>query len=154
RSRMCSSRSPAGISRNAKMGSRKYWPLWHLTISRMRVFYREPAAVFWVYGFPLIMALSLGTAFRDNPNEQIAVDLVEGSGFRGQDSGSDNNHPAFAEVHQKLAADSKFKITVLPSEPWANRLQAGKTDLVIEFESKNGRFQVWDEPHRTESRAA
>src|SRR5438045_4117062 len=53
-----------------------YWPIWQLTLSRMRVFYREPAAVFWVYGFPLVMALSLGTAFRENPKESIAVDLV------------------------------------------------------------------------------
>src|SRR5256885_6225483 len=74
---MCSYRSPVGISRNAKMGSRKYWPIWHLTISRMRVFYREPAAVFWVYGFPLVMAMSLGTAFRENPTEKISVDLIE-----------------------------------------------------------------------------
>ena len=55
------------------MAASSYWPLWQLTISRMRVFYREPAAVFWVYGFPLVMALSLGTAFRENPKEQITL---------------------------------------------------------------------------------
>jgi hypothetical protein len=69
------------------MASHDYWPLWQLTISRMRIFYREPAAVFWVYGFPLMMAMSLGIAFRDNPREEIRVDLVvEGSGERDQRS--------------------------------------------------------------------
>src|SRR5262245_66460870 len=63
----------------ATPNQRSYWPIWELTISRMRVFYREPAAVFWVYGFPLVMAMSLGTAFRDNPKEKIAVDVIESS---------------------------------------------------------------------------
>jgi len=31
-------------------------PLWQLTLARFREFYREPAALFWVYGFPLILA--------------------------------------------------------------------------------------------------
>src|SRR5947199_3578554 len=75
--RMSLSRSPAGTCARGTMDSRHYWPIWQLTISRMRVFYREPAAVFWVYGFPLVMAMSLGTAFRDNPTEKISVDLIE-----------------------------------------------------------------------------
>ena len=31
---------------------------------RLLEFCREPEALFWVYGFPLIMILSLGVAFR------------------------------------------------------------------------------------------
>ncbi len=135
------------------MAASKYWPLWELTISRMRIFYREPAAVFWVYGFPLVMALSLGTAFRENPKEQINVDIVEGSGFRVQGSGSTDDHVGFAELHQKLAADPRFKTVVLPEEDWRKRLQAGKTDLVIEVD-QSGSLQFWDEPHRAESRLA
>src|SRR5947208_4381501 len=114
---MCSYRSPVGISRNSKMGSRKYWPLWHLTISRMRIFYREPAAVCWVYGFPLVMALSLGTAFRENPKESIAVDVVGGGSNR-------------LKITLPLLADSRFKVVESPTEDWRKRLQAGKTDLV------------------------
>ncbi len=33
--------------------------LLQITASRIREFYREPAAIFWVYGFPLLMALAL-----------------------------------------------------------------------------------------------
>src|SRR4029453_5718263 len=42
-------------------------PLWHLTLARFREFYREPAALFWVYGFPLILAFTLGLAFGERP---------------------------------------------------------------------------------------
>ena len=40
-----------------------------------REFMRTPGAVFWTYGFPLLMALSLGFAFRtaDPPKLGVAV---------------------------------------------------------------------------------
>src|SRR5262245_51387024 len=124
--------------------SHRYWPIWELTLSRMRVFYREPAAVFWVYGFPLVMAMSLGTAFRENPKEQISVDVV----------GSPDSS-ALESTATKLAADSRFQVTRNSAEDWKKRLQAGKTDLVIEFASPgDANYQLWDEPHRTESRLA
>src|SRR5262245_34079871 len=94
----------------SRVAKRSYWPIWELTLSRMRVFYREPAAVFWVYGFPLVMALSLGTAFRENPKEQIAVDIVGGSDSESS-SGPGN-------LKQKLVADPRFKVVVQPAEDW------------------------------------
>ena len=121
------------------MAASSYWPLWQLVISRMRIFYREPAAVFWVYGFPLVMALSLGTAFRENPKELIAIDVVG--------NGSDR-----LKVARPLLTDARFKVVESPTEDWRKRLQAGKTDLVIE--ATEGGYQFWDEPHRAESRLA
>jgi len=53
------------------MAASSYWPLWQLTISRMRVSTASPPPFFWVYGFPLVMALSLGTAFRENPKRRF-----------------------------------------------------------------------------------
>src|SRR5438477_12096234 len=105
---MCSYRSPVGISRNSKMGSRKYWPIWQLTISRMRVFYREPAAVFWVYGFPLVMAMSLGTAFRENPKETIRVDIVDAEYREGEapaEPSASNPKSKIQNLKSLLAAD-------------------------------------------------
>jgi ABC-type multidrug transport system permease subunit len=133
------------------MAGRKYSPLGQLILTRLREFVRRPEAIFWVYGFPLLMILSLGIAFRDDPHEEIAVDVVEGSGFGVQGSGSAIDS---AELTQRLAADKRFKVTTSPAEDWHKRLQAGKTDLVIEFDSSNGTFQVWDEPRRAESRLA
>ena len=53
-------------------------PLKQLVLARLREFTREPAAVFWVYGFPLIMILALGIAFRSEPIEVIHVGIEEG----------------------------------------------------------------------------
>jgi ABC-type multidrug transport system permease subunit len=116
-------------------------PLWQLVLSRVRLFLREPAAIFWVYGFPILMLISLGTAFRDNPQERIAVDLV-GSGD-------------VAALQSKLAGDERFQIK-LAAEDWQKRLQAGKTDLVIEVNStpELPSLKFWEEPRRTESRLA
>lgn len=129
------------------MASPSHSPLWQLTITRLRIFYREPAAVFWVYGFPLIMALALGVAFRDDPQEKIAVDLVA---EKVQSPTSQTQ-----SLQQTLSADPRFEVTVSPAEDWRKRLQAGKTDLVIEVQANgDSPYQLWDEPHRTESRLA
>jgi ABC-2 type transport system permease protein len=132
------------------MASRSYWPIWQLTLSRLREFTRQPAAIFWVYGFPILMMLALGTAFRDNPSEQIMVDIVEGSGFGAQGSGT-----SLKQLEQRLT-QPPFKVTVAPAEDWKKRLQAGKTDLVIEVLSSGEPpgYRFWDEPHRAESRQA
>jgi ABC-type multidrug transport system permease subunit len=37
--------------------------LLQLSLARVREFYREPVAVFWVYGFPAFLAVALGLAF-------------------------------------------------------------------------------------------
>ena len=50
--------------------------LGQLVLSRLREFYREPEAVFWVYGFPILMTVALGIAFRDNPEPQYRVDVT------------------------------------------------------------------------------
>ena len=40
-----------------------------LILARVRIFLREPAVIFWVFAFPAILAVALGTAFRDRPPE-------------------------------------------------------------------------------------
>ena len=52
---------------------KKYHPLRELCLVRMRTFYREPEAIFWVYVFPLLLAIGLGIAFRQRPPQVIAV---------------------------------------------------------------------------------
>jgi ABC-type multidrug transport system permease subunit len=130
------------------MASRSYSPLAQLVLSRVRLFLREPAAIFWVYGFPIVMLLALGIAFRENPTEEIAVDVIR-AGVQSPES------KVQSELEQQLAADKRFKVVVDPKEDWQKRLQAGKTDLVIEFQTGGDPpYRFWDEPHRTESRLA
>src|SRR5262249_42483936 len=56
---------------------RRYSPLVSLIIARLREFTREPEALFWVYGFPILLTVCLGIAFRNQPVEKIVVDVVE-----------------------------------------------------------------------------
>ncbi|MCU1228063.1 MAG: yadH [Acidobacteria bacterium] len=53
-------------------------PIVELTLARMREFTREPEAIFWVFVFPLLLALSLGFAFREKPPDKIPIGIVAG----------------------------------------------------------------------------
>jgi len=55
-------------------------PLVQLTLARMREFYREPEAIFWVFGFPIVLAFALGIAFRSRGPGELRVAVVRGVG--------------------------------------------------------------------------
>lgn len=58
------------------MSSRRRSPLVALTRTRVIEFIRQPEAIFWVFGFPIIMSVVLGFAFRDRPPEAIPIGVV------------------------------------------------------------------------------
>jgi ABC-type multidrug transport system permease subunit len=58
--------------------SRRYSPLLELTSAKMKEFLREPEAVFWVFAFPMVLAIALGFAFRAKGPDQIPVGVVDG----------------------------------------------------------------------------
>ncbi len=58
-------------------------PLWELSVARLREFLREPEAVFWVYGFPVLMMFGLGIAFRNQPPTPVVVDVEQGPAAAG-----------------------------------------------------------------------
>jgi len=62
------------------MPDRSPHPLVELTLARLREFLREPEAVFWVFAFPVLMALALGVAFRSERTQEVVVGLVQGVG--------------------------------------------------------------------------
>ncbi len=43
---------------------------------------REPEVVFWVFVFPLLLALGLGIAFRNKPGDAVSVAIVANPGLR------------------------------------------------------------------------
>jgi ABC-2 type transport system permease protein len=51
-------------------------PLFELTRARMLEFFREPGMIFWVFGFPILLAIGLGLAFRSTPPERPAIAVV------------------------------------------------------------------------------
>lgn len=116
----------------------RYSPLWQLTLARLREFYRIPEAVFWVYGFPIIMTIALGIAFRNRPVEQFRVDLGTAA-----DSAS----------VAALRADKRLEVTLSSPEDAVQRLKRSQTDLIIDVESHDGkpRLIYRYDPNRSES---
>lgn len=51
-------------------------PLLELVKMRLREFFREPGYLFWVFGFPLLMGVGLGLAFRNRPPEPPRIAVV------------------------------------------------------------------------------
>jgi ABC-type multidrug transport system permease subunit len=125
---------------NAPSSSTRYWPLGQLILARLREFYREPEAIFWVYGFPILIVVALGIAFRNKPVERIVVDVEERP---GTESASDF-------VRQALAQDEKYVVRTNDEAACRVRLRTGKTDLVV-VPSETGRgYEYAFDPTRPE----
>ena len=111
----------------------------HLLMARMVELKREPEVVFWVFVFPLLLALGLGIAFRNKPEESIPVAIVSGAG--AQDA---ENLLAHSSEH------TKFKVQVLDDAAAHKGFRLGKFDLVIEPNGHGG-FTYRYDPARPES---
>jgi ABC-2 type transport system permease protein len=51
----------------------------HLLGARMKELWREPEVIFWVFVFPLLLALGLGIAFRNKPADVTTIAVVANS---------------------------------------------------------------------------
>jgi len=51
-----------------------------LTLAWVRGFYREPEALFWVFGFPIVLAFALGIAFKNRGPGELRVGVARGAG--------------------------------------------------------------------------
>jgi ABC-type multidrug transport system permease subunit len=47
--------------------------LFQLTAARFKLFFREPEAVFWIFVFPVLLAVGLSIAFRNRPADVLQV---------------------------------------------------------------------------------
>ncbi len=117
--------------------SRLSHPLLQLTRARLLEFVREPEAIFWVFVFPVLMALGLGIAFRNRPTESLAVAVQEGRGA--------------VELAASLDSFPDLRARVLESEEARNELRTGKVALVVI--PGDSVTYVFD-PTRSESRLA
>lgn len=111
----------------------------HLLMARMLELKREPEVVFWVFVFPLLLALGLGIAFRNKPGDAVAVAIVQDLG--AQDARS---------LLEKSQQSNLFKIQVLDPEAAHQGFRLGKFDVVIEPDGK-GSFTYRYDPARPES---
>src|SRR5215510_957092 len=51
-------------------------PLVQLILVRFREYLREPEALFWSFGFPILLAIGLGIAFRSKPADVVHVAVI------------------------------------------------------------------------------
>jgi len=108
-------------------------PLNALLLARLREFFREPEAIFWVYGFPVLLAVGLGIAFRDKPPERVRVDVqvtaaaAPTGGATGDLAAGD---PA-AVALRTLGAAGGFDTAPCAADACHDRLRLGRTDIVV-----------------------
>src|ERR1700729_1684602 len=111
----------------------------HLLGARLLELKREPEVVFWVFVFPLLLALGLGIAFRNKPADSVRVAIVAGAGSQ--------------DAQALLVRSSQheiFKIQTLNADQARKGFRLGKFDLVIEADGKGGLEYGYD-PARPES---
>lgn len=109
-------------------------PLFHLYATRLRDFYRQPARIFWVYGFPTVLAVVLGLAFQNRLPAPIPVDLMPGPGASWVKSALESHNAALETDHDKGRRLDVAGVAIHEvSETEAiKRLNTGKTPMVIE----------------------
>jgi ABC-type multidrug transport system permease subunit len=126
------------------VSEKRYSPLLQLVLARLREFYRQPEAVFWVYGFPILMIVALGIAFRNKAAERIVVDVQQET----EDS------PGVPFVRDALK-DEIFKVQTGDAALCRLRLRTDKTALVVvPPKSSDGAYEYLFDPTREESRLA
>src|SRR5205823_5143573 len=107
---------------------KKASPLLELTRMRILMFTRDPGALFWVFGFPLVLAFVLGLAFRNRPPDPIHVVVVDA--------------PAVAAVLRK---DPALAVEEAPLAEARLRLRRAQVDLVLQLADLGGYLYRYDE---------
>jgi ABC-type polysaccharide/polyol phosphate export permease len=96
-----------------------------LTLARLRLFFREPGALFWTFGFPLMLAVALGIAFRNRPPEPVRVAVVAQDGA-APIAAALSPHAVQATVEDAEAARKDLRVgkvvlVVVPGQPLVYR---------------------------------
>src|SRR5678816_2082349 len=91
--------------------------LGQLVSVRFKEFLREPEALFWSSGFPILLALGLGIAFRSKPADVVHVAVV-------------NNGPRATPLADALRRDKGLAVEQLAPDSAAAALRTGRVALV------------------------
>jgi ABC-type multidrug transport system permease subunit len=131
-------------------------PLVQLYLVRLRDFYRQPARVFWVYGFPTMLAIVLGFAFQNRPPAPVSIDLIQGSGAVWiKQAIASHNDALKRDARQRKPTNivPPFEIHESSQKEALKRLDTGKTPLVVEPTGSESWTYRYD-PTRPEAVAA
>jgi len=108
-------------------------PLVQLTLARMREFYREPEAIFWVFGFPLVLAFALGIAFRNRGPGELKVGVLRAPGDSAIATALDRAPGLAAAVLDSSEArvelrTGRIALLVVPGTPLVYRYDSTRTE--------------------------
>lgn len=110
--------------------------LYELTKMRVLEFVRDPGALFWVFGFPILLAFVLGLAFRNRPPDPIHVAVVGN-----------------AELAAMLRKSAAFVVEEAPLEDARWMLRRAQVDLLVQTAGPSDITYRFDET-RPEGRVA
>jgi ABC-2 type transport system permease protein len=111
----------------------------HLLLARLRELQREPEVIFWVFVFPLLLALGLGIAFRNKPADATPIAIISGPGAQ-----------ATLALLERSPQNSLIQAEVVERPQAMQGFRLGKYDLVVEADQK-GSVQYRYDPARPES---
>jgi ABC-type multidrug transport system permease subunit len=114
-------------------------PVLELTLARLREFWRDPGALFWTFGFPIVLAVALGLAFRSQPAPELNVALV--------------CTPACTDLERPLQRSSDLTVSLLGEAEAMSALRRAKLDLVL-IPRGVGSLEYHFDPTRPEGKAA
>jgi ABC transporter DrrB family efflux protein len=92
--------------------------LWALSAVRLKLFFREPGSMFWTFGFPLLVTVALGVAFRNQGQAKTPVAIVAGDGAEG--------------IRAALAGRPGLSARVVDAAEATRELRTGEAVLAIE----------------------
>jgi len=127
-------------------------PLAQLTLARMREFYREPEAIFWVFGFPIVLAFALGIAFKNRGPGELKVGVAQAAGDSALAATLDRSPALAATLLDTGAArvalrTGRIALLVVPGDPLVYRYDSTRT------ESRLARLEVDEALQRGQGRA-
>ncbi len=123
-----------------------------LTLARMREFYREPEAIFWVFGFPIVLAFALGIAFRNREPGELRIAVLRSAGDSAV-VGALTGAPGLAaaaldsDAARLQLRTGRVALLVVPGDPLVYRYDSTRT------ESRLARLEVDGAIQRARGRA-
>jgi ABC-2 type transport system permease protein len=122
-----------------------------LTLAWLRGFYREPEAVFWVFGFPIVLAFALGIAFKNRGPGELRIGVARGPGDSATATVLTARPGLVAVVLDSAAARAALRtgrvaLVVVPGDALVFRYDSTRT------ESRLARLEVDDALQRARGR--
>jgi ABC-2 type transport system permease protein len=114
--------------------------LWQLVTVRFKEYTREPEALFWSFGFPILLALGLGIAFRAKPADVVHVAVA-------------NNGPRGQPLATAIRRDPGLSVELLTPDSAATALRTGRVALVVTPNGVDGVQYQYDDT-RPDARTA